>query len=308
MTAASPRGWLARVLPRAPAADGSAPAVSLPGVFARGLAMGAAEAVPGVSGGTIAFVTGIYDELVRSLASLSAASPRILRQGWHRFAETHNVVFFLCLGAGMVASFVAIAHLIEALLASHRVVVFGFFFGLIAGAVFQVGAESKLRALATFGLLGLAAGVALGWGAPAVADRALTPLATFAAGALASSAWLLPGVSGAFVLLLLGLYAPLLTALTNGDLAAIAPFAAGLAVGVVAFSKLLAYLLARARVALLAALTGFLAGSLTQIWPWRHGGAGDDPLLGVLAAMAAGGAVAGLLALGERRRQQRANA
>ena len=78
MNGASPRDWLARVLPRAAAADGSAPAVSLPGVFARGLAMGAAEAVPGVSGGTIAFVTGIYDELVRSLASLSAASPRIL--------------------------------------------------------------------------------------------------------------------------------------------------------------------------------------------------------------------------------------
>lgn len=308
MSTASPRGWLARMLPRAPTADGSAPAVSLPGVFARGLAMGAAEAVPGVSGGTIAFVTGIYDELVRSLASLSAASPRILRQGWHRFAETHNVVFFLCLGAGMAASFVAIAHLIEALLASHRVVVFGFFFGLIAGAVFQVGAESKLRALATFGLLGLAAGVALGWGAPAAADRALTPLATFGAGALASSAWLLPGVSGAFVLLLLGLYAPLLSALTNGDLAAIAPFVAGLAVGVVAFSKLLAYLLSRARVALLAALTGFLAGSLTQIWPWHHGSASDEPLLVVLAAMAAGGAVAGLLALGERRRQRRANA
>lgn len=298
------RGWLQRVLPRAPTADGAPPPASLPGLFARGLAMGAAEVVPGVSGGTIAFVTGIYDELVRSLASVSPGSFGLLREGWGTFAAKHNVVFFLFLGAGMATSFLAVANLLDALLDSHRVLVFGFFFGLIAGAVLQVGAEAKGRALATFGVLGLAVGLALGLSAGAAADRALSPLATFVAGALASTAWLLPGVSGAFVLLLLGLYGPLLAALTGGDLGAIAPFAAGLLLGVVAFSKLLAWLLARVRAPLLGALTGFLAGSLTQIWPWRYAAAGDAPTHVVLAAMGMGLGAASLLALGAIRRRR----
>lgn len=303
MTAAP--GWFERALPRTPGAEGAAPPASLPGLFACGLAMGAAEVVPGVSGGTIAFVTGIYDELVRSLASVSPRSLALLRQGWHDFAATHNLVFFLFLGAGMVTSFLAVANLLDALLESHRVAVFGFFFGLIAGAVLQVGAEAKMRALATFGVLGLAVGLALGLGTGAAADRALTPLATFAAGALASTAWLLPGVSGAFVLLLLGLYTPLLAALTGGDWGAIAPFVAGLLLGLLAFSKLLAWLLAKARAPLLGVLTGFLAGSLTQIWPWRHATGSDDPLPLVLATIGVGLGIAALLAFGAVRRQRR---
>ncbi len=299
------RGWLCHALPRAPVASGDAAEPSLGGLFVRGLAMGAAEVVPGVSGGTIAFVTGIYDELVRSLARVSPRSLEVLlRQGWHSFAAAYNVAFFLFLGAGMAASFLAVANLVDALLANHRGVVFGFFFGLIAASVFHVGAQSTWRALATCGLLGLVLGAALGWQSEPGADRSLDTLATFGAGALASTAWLLPGVSGAFMLLLLGLYGPLLAALTGGDWSVIAPFVGGVAVGVVAFSKLLAWLLARVRAPLLAVLTGFLAGSLTQLWPWRHAAA-DSPLPVVLTAMAGGALVAAALGVAALRRKGR---
>ena len=300
-----PRDRLHRALPRASAASGGTAEPSLGGLFVRGLAMGAAEAVPGVSGGTIAFVTGIYEELVRSLSRLSPRSlEMLLRQGWHAFAAAHNVAFFLFLGAGMAASFLAVANLVDALLANHRGVVFGFFFGLIAASVFHVGAESTWRSLATCGLVGLVLGAALGWQSEPGADRSLDPLATFGAGALASTAWLLPGVSGAFMLLLLGLYGPLLAALTAGDWSAIAPFVAGVALGIVAFSKLLAWLLARVRAPLLGALTGFLAGSLTQLWPWRHAAA-DSPLPIVLTAMGAGALVAAALGVAALRRKGR---
>lgn len=299
------RDWLRHALPRAPGASGGAAEPSLGGLFVRGLAMGAAEVVPGVSGGTIAFVTGIYDELVRSLARVSPRSLEVLlRQGWRSFAAAYNVAFFLFLGAGMAASFLAVANLVDALLANHRGVVFGFFFGLIAASVFHVGAQSTWRALATCGLLGLVLGAALGWQSEPGADRSLDTLATFGAGALASTAWLLPGVSGAFMLLLLGLYGPLLAALTGGDWSVIAPFVGGVAVGVVAFSKLLAWLLARVRAPLLAVLTGFLAGSLTQLWPWRHAAA-DSPLPIVLAAMAGGALVAAALGVAALRRKGR---
>ena len=299
------RDWLRHALPRAPGASGGAAEPSLGGLFVRGLAMGAAEVVPGVSGGTIAFVTGIYDELVRSLAGVSPRSLEVLlRQGWRSFAAAHNVAFFLFLGAGMAASFLAVANLVDVLLANHRGVVFGFFFGLIAASVFHVGAQSTWRALATCGLLGLVLGVALGWQSEPGADRSLDTLATFGAGALASTAWLLPGVSGAFMLLLLGLYGPLLAALTGGDWSVIAPFVGGVAAGVVAFSKLLAWLLARVRAPLLAALTGFLAGSLTQLWPWRHAAA-DSPLPVVLTAIAGGTLVAAALGVAALRRKGR---
>ncbi len=284
---------------------------ALPGVFVRGLAMGIAESVPGVSGGTIAFVTGIYDELARSLASFSGGSAAMLmRQGWRAFARQHNLLFLAMLGAGMAVSFLAAAKLILALIESHGVYVSGFFFGLIAGSVFQVGAESGWRWLLTTGLAGLAAGIAASVFLDAgVAARSGTgAVAIFVAGALAATAWILPGVSGAFMLVLLGLYQPMLEALAEADFAVVAPFVAGLGMGLLAFSKVLVWLLARARAPCLALLTGFMAGSLIQLWPWREttagtgAVAGDPALLGVLAAMAGGALTIGVLAIATRRK------
>jgi len=278
------------------------------GVFARGLAMGAVETMPGVSGGTVAFITGIYDELVKSIASFSGGSLSVLlRDGWSAFARRHNLGFLGVLGLGMALSLVLFANLLEALLASHEPYVMGFFFGLIAASVVHVGAQSSWRWLASAGLAGLCLGVVVGvlvQAGGATSDP--STLAVFIAGALAATAWILPGVSGAFVLVLLGLYEPMLAAVTDTDLTVLATFAAGMVVGLVLFSKGLAWLLGRARAAVLAVLTGFMAGSLTKLWPWRDVAVEDTVVAGVVAATAMGVlavALLALLALGARRKR-----
>ena len=297
------RAWLAEMLPRAPRpADAEGPEIPPGGLFVRGLAMGAAEVVPGVSGGTVAFVTGIYDELVRSLASFSHRSPlRLGRQGWRSFAREHNVAFFLALGGGMVASFLIVANVLATLLTTHGVYVFGLFFGLIAGSIFHVAAQSSWRWLCSLGVAGLAAGLALELVSKSGPADDVSALGIFGAGALAATAWILPGVSGSFMLLLLGLYRPLLEALQQLDLATLGIFAGGLAAGLLGVSKLLRWLLERVREPLAAVLTGFVAGSLLQIWPWRAAPAEDAWLAGVVFAMLAGVLI--VLPLGRRARR-----
>ena len=263
-------------------------------LFARGLAMGLAEVVPGVSGGTIAFITGIYDELVASLASLSSALST-WRSGWAAFARRHNVPFLAALTAGMATGAAGLAHLMLALLESQPGLVAGFFFGLIAASVVHVGTSSSWRWLGTLGVAGLGLGLLMGLVAESGTALGTAPATVFAGGVLAATAWILPGVSGAFVLLLLGLYKPMLEAFTAFDLAVLVPFAAGLAIGLLTFSKLLAWLLAKARRAVLALLTGFMAGSLTELWPWGRG-AEHVHVLGVVGVMAAGATVVGILA------------
>jgi putative membrane protein len=172
----------------------------------------------------------------------------------------------------------------------------------LVGSVVHIGAQTSRLWLATAGVVGLA----LGLGASLLADGggaqagAALPL-VFGAGALAATAWILPGVSGAFVLLLLGLYKPLLEALRDLDLAVVAAFAAGLALGLFAFAKMLRWLLARARLPVLALLTGFMAGSLVELWPWRIAAAVEPALAGVLAAMVAGAIAIAALAWASRR-------
>lgn len=275
------------------------------GVFVRGLAMGAVETMPGVSGGTVAFITGIYDELVKSIASFSGGSLAVLlRDGWRDFARRHNLGFLVVLGAGMVLSLVFFANLLQSLLESREAYVMGFFFGLIAASVVHVGAESTWRWLATAGLaglvLGLVVGVAAGTGSP-TSDP--SSVAVFVAGALAATAWILPGVSGAFVLVLLGLYEPMLAAVTNADLSVLATFVAGMVVGLVLFSKGLAWLLGRAHAAVLAVLTGFMAGSLIKLWPWNNVPVDDTVVAGVVATTILGVVAVALLAIGAHRKR-----
>ena len=274
---------------------------SHPGVFARGLAMGMAEAVPGVSGGTIAFVTGIYDALVTSIASFSHTSAStLLRDGWRAFARRHNLGFLAVLGAGMAVGLPFTLVLVVGLLESHAPYVAGFFFGLIAASVFHVGLQSKWRWLASLGLVGAAGGVLLGAVAGTSAGQQASMI--FLAGALAATAWILPGLSGAFVLVILGLYEPMANALLAVDLPVLAIFAAGLGIGVVCFSKLLAWLLERARPAVLALLTGLMAGSLMQLWPWRDTPISETAVVGVVAAMVVGALLVGALGFASARR------
>ena len=275
------------------------------GVFARGLAMGAVETMPGVSGGTVAFITGIYDELVKSIASFSGESVSVLlRDGWRDFAQRHNLGFLVVLGAGMALSLVLFANLLQSLLDSHEAYVMGFFFGLIAASVVHVGAESTWRWLATAGLAGLVAGLVVGMVAGAGEPTSdPSAVAVFVAGALAATAWILPGVSGAYVLVLLGLYEPMLAAVTSADVTVLATFAAGMVLGLVLFAKGLAWLLGRAHAAVLAVLTGFMAGSLTKLWPWNNVPVEDTVVAGVAAAALLGMLAVALVALGARRKR-----
>ena len=273
-------------------------------LLGKGMAMGVAEVVPGVSGGTVAFVTGIYDPLVKSFASFSQLSLKLLASDWRTFARKHNLAFCAVLGLGMAIGFAAVAQVVLWLLANYGVHVFGLFFGLIFGAVFYVGAQSQWRWLGTIGVAGLAIGLAVGLAVePAALRTEPSTVLLFAAGALAATAWILPGVSGSFVLLLLGLYQPLLQSLKALEMATVATFLAGVGIGLLAFSKLLAWLLEKWRSQVLALLTGVLAGSLTQVWPWRHAGENDAPLLaGVVAAMVLGALVVAALTFAARRR------
>lgn len=269
------------------------------GLFARGMAMGVAEVVPGVSGGTIAFITGIYHELVTTLAGFRPASVRLLgSEGPVVFWQQHNMTFLLVLVAGMATSVLLFARLIGFWLDVVPTLVWGFFFGLIAASVLQIGRGRPLRTLALFGTVGLGAGASLLLLDPLPAEEGVWVF--FLAGMIAISAWLLPAISGSFILLILGLYEPVIEALNEFDWLILASLGLGCVTGLMIFARLLEWLLSYWREPLLSLLTGFMAGSLVRLWPWSQGGellapaeyavvTGQASLeLGVIAAAAAG--------------------
>jgi len=237
----------------------------------RGMAMGLAELVPGVSGGTIAFVTGIYFELVKSLSSFRPSSVVLLwREGPVAFWHRHNLGFLLALAAGMLLSVLLFARLFQFLLETVPTLVWAFFFGLIAASVLHIGRGRAWRLLAGFGSAGLVGGLLLLGLEPV--DSGVSLWVFFLGGALAVSAWLLPAISGSFLLLILGLYEPVLRALNTGDVPILVALALGCVAGIMSMARLLSWLMARFREPVLALLTGFMAGSLARLWPWQQDG------------------------------------
>lgn len=273
------------------------------GLVLRGMAMGIAELVPGISGGTIAFVTGIYDELLATLARLRLGSlPLLWREGAASFWRAHNGGFLLALVVGMGLAIVSFARLLGYLLDHVPVLVWAFFFGLIVASVVQIGRRRRPALLFGYGAVGLVLGLALlqlGHHAASAPPLWLV----FVGGMAAISAWLLPAVSGSFLLLALGLYEPVLRAFNAGEWLLPLTLALGCLTGLLAFSRFLHWLMGRVREPLLALLTGFMAGSLATLWPWRYQGAllspdgyatasGHPALLGPALAAALLGAVA----------------
>ena len=264
--------------------------------MARGVAMGIAEVVPGVSGGTIAFITGIYERLVNALAAISASSPRVLfRDGFGAFQRTHDLPFLAALALGMVVGLVVFARVLGFFLDTHGPVVWGFIFGLIAASLPRVAVRTTWRFLATFGIAGVIVAILVATLSPTSSDPSYPRF--LLGGALAASAWILPGISGSLVLLLLGLWQPLLTALNTAQLDILSVAAAGMAIGVLSFARLLARLLERFSAAVFALLAGLMAGSLVRLWPWRVDDAmvlpatyradtGDDPMIAWVAVAA----------------------
>jgi putative membrane protein len=233
--------------------------------------MGIAELVPGVSGGTIAFVTGIYRELVASLHAIDATTIRMLlrlrvAEAWGRV----NANFLLALLAGMAFSLIAFARVVSWLLANREIEVWSFFLGLILASMVYVGQHAgpwrrSRIGLAVLGVL-LGALVSTGGGLPVTENL----LVTFVAGAIAICAWILPGVSGSFMLLVLGQYPRVIAALSEPDLRILGVFAAGCLTGLALFTRLLTFLLRHFYGATLAFLCGFMGGSLGKLWPWRQ--------------------------------------
>jgi len=235
------------------------------GIYGRGIAMGIAEVVPGVSGGTIAFVTGIYDELIHTLASFRPASLRLLTNP-AGFWQAHNLSFLLALGLGMLTGVALFAHLLSLALEHARPVVWAFFLGVISLSVYLLGRDRSRRSLLLYLPIGLVLGVILGTLDTSAIDA--RPWMFFLGGAVAVAAWLLPAVSGSFILLALGLYEGVLAALVDVDLPIIALLLSGCLTGLLCFANFLSWLMRHHREGLLSLLTGFMAGSLLRLWPW----------------------------------------
>lgn len=232
--------------------------------------MGAADVVPGVSGGTIAFISGIYDELVDSLRNLTPSVFVVLRrEGLAAFWRVVNGNFFIALMAGILTSVLSLARLVRLALEQHPLLIWSFFFGLILGSVVYVARQQRhWRPLQFVGLVaGVAAALAMAFSPPVVV--AASTLNIFLAGMLAVCAMILPGISGSFILLLLGMYPVVIRALIEVNLLVLSTFALGAVIGLVTFSHLLSWLLHQHRATTLSVLIGFLAGSLGLVWPWK---------------------------------------
>lgn len=239
-------------------------------LFAKGIAMGAADVVPGVSGGTVAFITGIYDELLRSIASVPEALVQLLRGRVAKAWQIANVNFLLVLFAGILTSVFSLARLITWLLDTHPIPLWSFFFGLILVSSHLVAREiGRWNWTRVFSFV---VGIAFAWWITVASPMqwGSDPLSLFLAGAIAICAMILPGISGSFLLLLMGLYAVVLGAVKSLDLAVLTVFAAGCLVGILSFSRLLSWLLSHYRDLTLAFLTGLMLGSLNKVWPWKQ--------------------------------------
>lgn len=240
------------------------------GVVARGMAMGAADVVPGVSGGTIAFITGIYQELLDSLSRIGPHCVTLLRRHGVVVAWQYiNGTFLLSLFCGILLSVFSLAKVIGHLLHAYPIVVWAFFFGLVLASAVPIlrGIPRWSWSVVLFLLIGMAIAVLISEMRPAQIPA--TPLTLFLSGALAICAMILPGISGAFILLLIGIYPRVLSAVHELQLLNLVCFAAGAATGLLLFSRLLSWLMHHYAARTLAFLAGILLGSLKIIWPWK---------------------------------------
>lgn len=237
----------------------------------KGMAMGAADVVPGVSGGTIAFIVGIYDELINSIKSINAHSLKLLFTGkivsfWK--AINGSFLFSILLGIGI--SVFSLAKLITWLLEAHPIMVWAFFFGLVLASTWFVSKDIKewnVKTIASF-IVGAAVAYYITVATPAETPTNL--LFIFLCGAIAICAMILPGISGSFILVLLGKYFYIMDAVKELKIGTLLVFAAGALIGITSFSRVLSFALVRFRNSTLALLTGFMLGSLNKVWPWKE--------------------------------------
>lgn len=236
----------------------------------KGMAMGAVELVPGVSAGTIALLTGIYEEFIDALKSFSTVFPVLKSEGLKGAWKHINGNFLVVLFIGMAVGIVALLKVIKYLLEHEPIPIWSFFFGLIVVSSIFVGKTVKSWKLPQ--IIALIAGTVLVYwitgSSPSEASDSL--LFVFVAGMLAICAMILPGISGSFILVLLGMYIFIIESLSELNIAVIATFGVGCVLGLVSFTHLLSFLLKKYHDLTIALLTGFMIGSLNKIWPWKN--------------------------------------
>jgi putative membrane protein len=239
--------------------------------FFKGMAMGAADIVPGVSGGTIAFISGIYDRLLGAINSIKISVFKTIRtQGIGAAWKEIDATFLVFLLGGMLTSIVLLSAPIKYALAYHPVLLWSFFFGLVLASIWLVGKQIKKYNLVNI-LLFLVGGIFAFWITTLeILQGSGNLFYLFLSGSIAICAMILPGISGAFILLVLGVYHLIINALHEKNIQILAIFGMGCIVGLLSFSRALKWLLTKKRTQTLAVLTGFLLGSLNKIWPWKN--------------------------------------
>lgn len=252
---------------------------------AKGLAMGAADVVPGVSGGTIAFISGIYEELIETIHRLDLGFFKAWKkEGFLKAWKQYNLGFLMALFSGVIISIISLAKLITWLLEIYPIMVWSFFFGLVIASIVYVAKQITNWRLAVLVAMVIASLVSY---FITIADPVGTPDSTwflFFAGFIAIIAMILPGISGAFILLLLGAYTSVIGIITQlgegiatldsslflGALSKLLIFAAGAVLGLKVFSRALNWMFKHHKNLILAVLTGFMVGALNKIWPWKE--------------------------------------
>lgn len=240
-------------------------------LFLKGMAMGAADVVPGVSGGTIAFITNIYETLIHALSQFNLRAFQLLLKGQFKDFWSHiNGTFLTVLFTGIFTSVLSLAALLSHTLETYPIHLWSFFFGLVFASIFIVGKQVHQWKLITFISFVLGAAVAF-WVTSLPAVTGSTSYGyLILCGALAICAMILPGISGSFILLLLGAYATVLEAIADRELAIIAAVGMGAVGGLLSFTRILKWVFAKYHDLTVALLSGFLLGSLNKIWPWKE--------------------------------------
>jgi putative membrane protein len=241
-------------------------------LFLKGMAMGAANIIPGVSGGTIALITGIFERLINAIKSLNFKAFKFITKGeFKEFAVYTDFWFLLTVFSGVGIAILSLARLFEFLFADYPVHIWSYFFGLILASVYFVGKTISrwTSSVWVFFILGAAIALSITFMTPATENRSFLYLVL--SGVVAVSSMILPGISGSFVLILLGNYQLVaIEAINNLDFSILMPVLLGMVVGLIAFSHFLSWLFKSFKDLTISTLTGFIFGSLGIIWPWKE--------------------------------------
>jgi len=233
--------------------------------------MGAADIVPGVSGGTIAFITGIYEELLKSISSINfkifgSLKDKSIKSVWHKI----NGNFLACIFSGIIFSVFSLSRTITLLIKNYPILVWSFFFGLILASSFIIG--NAMRSWNFQKVISLIVGAIIAFSVTRLSpvENPESLFYIFVSGAIAICAMVLPGISGSFILLIMGSYTLILKALNELNLTVVLVFSFGCLIGLLSFARLVSSFFKSYRDLTIAVLTGFLIGSIDKVWPWKN--------------------------------------